>query len=133
MPKGWIINHDYTGTPMTNILLVEDNIDMQILLRDWENWGGHRVIFGRTGQEGLEALYAAEQPPDLIISDLTMPNMDGLELLQAVRQNPRWENIRFVIMSANPQDERLKSHEANGLHGVLPKPFSLEELNRLLS
>ena len=118
---------------MTNILLVEDNIDMQILLRDLLEWGGHQVTPGRTGQEGLEALYAAEQPPDLIISDLTMPMMDGLELLQAVRQNPHWENIRFIIMSANPQDERLKSQVASGLHGILPKPFSLEELNRLLS
>lgn len=118
---------------MANILLVEDNIDMQGLLRDLLVWGGHDVAFGRTGQEGLEVLYAAPQPPDLIISDLTMPQMDGLELLQAVRQNPGWADIRFIIMSANPQDDRLKTHEADGLHGVLPKPFSLEELSRLLS
>jgi CheY-like chemotaxis protein len=118
---------------MTNILLVEDNVDMQNLLRDLLEWGGHNVSFGRTGQEGLQALYATPQPPDLIISDLVMPTMDGLELLQAVRQNPNWKHIRFIIMSANLQDERLKSHEANGLYGILPKPFSLEELNRLLS
>lgn len=117
---------------MTNILLVEDNIDMQILLCDLLEWGGHQVIFGRTGQEGLEALNNSQPPPDLIISDLTMPMMDGLELLQAVRQNPNWKNIRFIIMSANPHDERLSTSEAYGLNGILPKPFSLDELNLLM-
>jgi CheY-like chemotaxis protein len=117
---------------MTNILLVEDNIDMQLLLRDLLEWGGHQVIFGRTGQEGLEALYNSQQAPDLIISDLTMPMMDGLELLRAVRQNPRWEHVRFIIMSANPHDERLSTPEADGLNGILPKPFSLDELNLLM-
>jgi two-component system chemotaxis response regulator CheY len=124
---------DITKAPMTNILLVEDNLDMQTLLRDLLEWGGHQVMLGRTGQEGLEALQTAQLPPDLIISDLTMPYMDGLELFQAVRQNPKWAHIRFIIMSANPQDERLKSRQAGDLNGVLPKPFSLEELNRLLS
>jgi two-component system, chemotaxis family, chemotaxis protein CheY len=118
---------------MTQILLVEDNIDMQLLLRDLLEWGGHRVLFGRTGQEGLEVMYSAEPPPDLIISDLTMPAMDGLELLQAVRQNPSWNDVRFVIMSANTMDERLNTDEANGLDGVLPKPFSLDELHRILT
>jgi len=117
---------------MTHILLVEDNVDMQMLLRDLLEWGGHQVIYGRTGEEGLQALRSAKSTPDLIISDLTMPTMDGLELLQAVRQNPNWARIRFIIMSANPQDERLQGHQANGLDGVLPKPFSLEELQRLL-
>ena len=117
---------------MTNILLVEDNVDMQMLLRDLLEWGGHQVMFGRTGQEGLDALYNTQAPPDLIISDLTMPMMDGLELLQAVRQNPNWEHIRFIIMSANPHDERLSTPEAQGLNGILPKPFSLDELNLLM-
>lgn len=117
---------------MTHILLVEDNMDMQTLLRDLLEWGGHQVIFGRNGEEGLAALHDAEPLPALIISDLTMPAMDGLQLLQAVRQNPNWSHIRFIIMSANPQDERLQTDEANGVAGILPKPFSLEELQRLL-
>jgi CheY-like chemotaxis protein len=118
---------------MTNILLVEDNIDMQLLLRDLLVWGGHEVIAGRTGQEGLDALNEANTLPDLIISDLTMPMMDGLELFQAVRQNPNWSDIRFIIMSANPQDERLSNGHVRGLNGILPKPFSLDELNRFLN
>lgn len=117
---------------MSHILLVEDNMDMQTLLHDLLQWGGHQVSFGRTGEEGMEALYNAQPLPDLIISDLTMPAMDGLQLYQAVRQNPNWSHIRFIIMSANPQDERLQTDEAHGLNGVLPKPFSLEELQRLL-
>jgi CheY-like chemotaxis protein len=118
---------------MASILLVEDHADMQIMLGDLLQWGGHQVLFGRTGEEGLDTLKHANHPPDIIISDLYMPAMDGLKFLNAVRQNPDWSNIRFVIMSANPHDERLASHEANGLNGVLPKPFTLEDINHILT
>lgn len=116
---------------MPSILLVEDNADMQILLRDLLEWGGHHVASGRNGVEGLELLQSADVPPEIIISDLTMPSMDGLELLRQVRCNPRWSHIRFIIMSANPYDNRLQSGQP-GLNGILPKPFSLEELNAVV-
>lgn len=117
---------------MPSILLVEDNPDMQTLLRDLLEWGGHRVAAGRNGQEGLEILQSSDVPPEIIISDLTMPAMDGLELLTRVRRNPRWANVRFFIMSANPYDYRLQNDQP-GLNGVLPKPFSLEELTAIVS
>lgn len=117
---------------MYNILLVEDNADMQSLLRDLLEWGGHAVLSGRTGVEALDVLNTTHETPDVIISDLTMPQMDGITFLSHVRQNPAWENVRFILMSANPYDARLKAGTAVGADGVLPKPFSLEDLTQLL-
>jgi CheY-like chemotaxis protein len=117
---------------MASILLLEDHADMQAMLRELLEWDGHHVSFGRTGEEGLDVLQDTQRLPDLIISDLLMPMMDGLEFLVEVRKNPAWADIRFVIMSANPADERLTGPEAAGLDGILPKPFTVEELNRIL-
>jgi CheY-like chemotaxis protein len=117
---------------MASILLLEDHSDMQVMLRELLEWDGHQVASGRTGEEGLEVLHESDCLPDLIISDLLMPAMDGLEFLGEVRKNPTWAGIRFVIMSANPADERLTGPEGASLDGILPKPFTVEELNRYL-
>jgi CheY-like chemotaxis protein len=116
---------------MSHILLVEDNIDMQTLLRDMLVWAGHQVSLGRTGQEALEAMQAGTSP-DVIISDLTMPRMDGITLYRHVRSNPCWSAVRFLIMSANIYDERLQSEEAAGLDGIIPKPFTTDDLKEFL-
>lgn len=116
---------------MPHILLVEDNIDMQTLLREMLEWAGHHVSLGRTGQEALDVLQAGTSP-DIIISDLTMPRMDGITLYHHVRANPRWARVRFLIMSANVHDERLQTEEAVGLDGIIPKPFNPDDLNKFL-
>lgn len=118
---------------MSHILLVEDNADMQTLLCELLQWGGHTVITGRTGQEALEALSNTRQLPELIISDLNMPRLDGIGLLDAVRKNPTWNCVTFIMMSANINDERLTLDIVRSLDGVIPKPFSLDDLNVFLS
>jgi len=118
---------------MANILLIEDNTDMRMLLTEVLELGGHQVACGRSGEEGLKALTAASTLPDLIISDLMMPGIDGIALFQQVRSDARWSGVRFVMMSANPHDDRLQLASRNGLDGILPKPFSLDALDMILS
>lgn len=118
---------------MSHILLVEDNRDMQTLLCELLDYGKHTVLTGRTGVEALQVMNKTAQLPELIISDLNMPALDGLGLLAAVRQNPAWAKIAFVIMSANINDDRLTQEVINDLDGVIPKPFSLDDLNDVLS
>lgn len=117
---------------MSHILLVEDNPDMQMLLCELLRWGEHTVMTGRTGQEALDVLQETGTLPELIVSDLNMPRLDGIGLLMAVRQHPAWKQIPFVIMSANVHDERLTDDIIQELDGVIPKPFSLEDLNMIL-
>lgn len=116
---------------MANILLVEDNAEMRVLLQDILQWGGHQVTCERTGQDGLTTLLNTDHLPDLIISDLVMPGMDGLAFLQQVRQNPHWSRIRFIIMSGDAQAERLRQSHVSA-DGVLPKPFSLDDLHQII-
>jgi CheY-like chemotaxis protein len=118
---------------MSHILLVEDNADMQKLLCEMLEWGEHRVMTGRTGQEALDVLHNTNELPELIISDLNMPRLDGIGLLQAVRQNPDWNQVAFIMMSANVNDERLTPDIIHSLNGVIPKPFNLDDLNVVLS
>lgn len=99
---------------------------------DLLEWGGHEVVCGRSGDEALERLESLPRLPDAIISDLTMPHMDGITLLRTVRANDRWSSVRFVMMSANLSDPRLTGEASALLDGLLPKPFDLEDLNRLL-
>jgi CheY-like chemotaxis protein len=116
---------------MATILLVDDSTDMRLLLRDLLELNDHQVTMARTGREAL-ALLENGLVPDTIISDIIMPEIDGIELFHHVRQNPDWAAIRFFVMSANPYDERLEAARAAGLDGLLPKPFSLNDLKRLL-
>jgi two-component system chemotaxis response regulator CheY len=118
---------------MSHILLVEDNPDMQKLLCEMLVFGDHTVLTGRTGQEALDVLQDAQTLPELIISDLNMPRLDGIGLLDAVRNNPNWKDVAFVIMSANVNDERLTPDVIASLDGIIPKPFNLDDLNGLLS
>jgi CheY-like chemotaxis protein len=117
---------------MASILLVEDNAEMQAILRELLEYGGYEVFCGRNGLEGLEALNGLSYAPDIIISDIKMPGMDGVVFFQRVRENPAWNDARFVLMTADPYDARLKTDLANRLDGILPKPFSVEQFNDIL-
>lgn len=117
---------------MTSILLVEDNAEMQTILRELLEFAGYHVACGRNGIEGLQMLNSIDYPLDIIISDIKMPGMDGVVFLQNVRGNAAWNDIRFVFMTADPHDARLKTDAANGLNGILPKPFTLDQLNEVL-
>ena len=117
---------------MPSILLVEDHPDMRSLLSDLLELGGYQVLTGRTGNEGLQALKAAESLPEAVISDLNMPQMDGLSLFDAIRTNPAWNPIRLILMSADPHDERLLTAEQHGVDALIPKPFSIQQLQDIL-
>lgn len=118
---------------MTTVLLLEDNADMLILLTQVLEWGNYEVIPAYSGKQGLEYLQAAEAPPDVIVSDLLMPEMDGIALIKAVRSNPDWSKIPFIVMSAfdSPEDQ-LSAIEA-GADAFLVKPFALDKFRALLT
>jgi CheY-like chemotaxis protein len=117
---------------MPSILLLEDNADMLTLLSQVLEWGGHQVIAGRNGTEGLALLSAVDSAPGLIICDMLMPGMDGTAFLGHIRSNPAWSNIPFVMMSARSTDEERQGALTLGANGFLTKPFSLDDFNALL-
>ena len=111
--------------PATHILVADDNADM----RDYVT----RLLSARwtvrATADGLQALDAARaRPPDLIISDIMMPGLDGFELLARLRADPRTGTIPIILLSARAGEEsRIEGLEA-GADDYLVKPFSAREL-----
>jgi len=117
---------------MPNILLLEDNADMLTMLSQVLEFGGYHVLTGRNGKEGIEWLSQADFLPQMIISDLYMPGMDGTALLEQVRRHPDWSRIPFVMMSASNSETERQAILDSGAHGFLTKPFSLDDFNAIL-
>jgi DNA-binding response OmpR family regulator len=118
---------------MTRILLLDDNIEMVTMLRLVLEQRGYEVVWGRHGDDGLKLLNQSKHNPDLIISNLLMPTMDGLAFLDRVRGNTNWSSIPFIMMSAISSEERKRAVFDHGADAFLSKPFRYEDLNKTLN
>ena len=107
------------------ILVADDNADMRLYLR--QLLGAHWQV--ETVADGAAALQAAAaRPPDLILSDVMMPGMDGFALLAQLRSDPRWREIPVILLSARAGDEARIEGMGSGADDYLVKPFSGREL-----
>ncbi len=109
-----------------NILVVEDNEIMLDGIRDILEMAGYRVITSLDGQEALE--WMEQHVPDLIVSDIMMPRMDGYQLFSAVRANPKWISIPFIFLTAKDQRIDVRLGKQLGADDYLTKPFEPEDL-----
>ncbi|RYZ54668.1 MAG: response regulator [Sphingobacteriales bacterium] len=110
-----------------NILLVEDDeLDVIDIRRTLDKM---KIVYhlehARNGEEGLKALSEATQLPDIILADINMPKMTGLEFLQSVRANQDWKSLKAFIITTS--DEKVDREEARrlGVSGYIVKPFKL--------
>ncbi|MEW5987931.1 MAG: response regulator [Chloroflexota bacterium] len=121
-------------TRPTTILLVEDDRSLLNGISDLLELAhiGYeiRVITAETGVAALAAM--ADQLPDLIISDIMMPMMNGLELLGRVRQNPEWMNIPFIFLTAKGAKQDIREGRMSGADLYITKPFSSSDLVELV-
>lgn len=114
-----------TSAIIHQILLVEDNADMQAYVSGIIKQTGN-IRMASDGIEALEILKTTE--PDLIISDLMMPNMDGYAFVRELEQDARLRNIPVIILTARPFiDDKLQLLRA-GVVDYITKPFNAEEL-----
>lgn len=109
-----------------NILIVEDNPDVRSYLRDELQGIGYQVSQAVDGKEGIAI--ARQSQPDLIISDVMMPNMDGFQLAEAIRADTNSSHIPLILLTAKASEEsRIKGLKI-GIDDYLTKPFSAREL-----
>jgi len=113
---------------MSRIFVVDDEPDVIELLRTILEAEGFEVEAATDGRSALPRI--VDRPPDLLLLDLMMPDMDGFELLKLVRQDPRGRDVRVLILSARtaPQDQ-LESLQL-GANAYVFKPFSPRDLVR---
>ncbi len=82
-----------------------------------------------TSNDGLAALRdLTAKPVHLVISDYNMPGLDGLGLLQQLRQNPATEKIGFIMITGRAEKEIIERGQQLGMNNYLPKPFTPEQL-----
>ena len=106
---------------MKTILLVEDEVDIAEVLCDVLELEGHRVVIAFDGRQGLDR--ARERAPDLVITDLMMPVMDGIEMIERIRALPGLGKAPVIAISAANYD---------GDEVFLRKPFDVYELIALV-
>jgi two-component system, sensor histidine kinase and response regulator len=111
---------------MAHILLIEDTIALRQETAEILRFEGHDVTTAEHG--GIGIARAEECPPDLVISDLMMPEVDGYETLAAFRANPKLATIPFVCLTARSERQSMRRAMELGADDFLSKPFSASEL-----
>jgi DNA-binding response OmpR family regulator len=113
--------------PRLRLLIVEDNDDLRAFLVSILS-SDYSVIQAENGRKGLEK--ALQQQPDFILTDVMMPEMDGLEMVHRIKENPDTSHIPIVILSAKASlDDRIEGLKA-GVNDYITKPFSATYLKQ---
>lgn len=110
-------------TPCRTILIVEDDPPLRGFLRMGLRTQGFSVHEAETGQRGI--IEAGNRKPDLILLDLGLPDLDGMELVKAVR---KWSKVPIIVLSARSHESQKVEALDAGADDYLTKPFSLNEL-----
>ena len=107
------------------LLVVEDNLELLMLMQQLLK-STYRVYIARNGKEALKII--KEKELDLIISDIMMPEMDGLELTRTIKSDPNYNHLPIILLTAKTQEEDIKEALQNGADEYLKKPFRLGDL-----
>lgn len=125
LPRYWrkkIYFQNEVLTMLARILFAEDEPDIQQITQiALDTVGGYSVKACASGQEAIDAV--VEFAPDLIILDVMMPGLDGLDTLKKLREIPEVRNTPIVFMTAKAQPKEVMHFKSLGAKGVITKPF----------
>ena len=125
------LSHERRSFPPHKILIVDDVQPIAFIVAALLRSYGQEV---RTAGSGLEALALIEQEkPELILSDISMPEMTGHELAQAIRRRPEWDDIRLIAVTGYGQESDRKEAAGAGFNSHIVKPIRKEDIERLLA
>lgn len=109
-----------------HILVVDDDERIAKIVEINLRRAGYRVSIARDGEQALAAV--AAEVPDLVLLDVTMPRMDGIETLRRLRADPATATLPIVMVTARAQDEDIFEGRRSGANHYLTKPFGPLEL-----
>ena len=119
---------DKTGL---KILVVDDSKSIRLTLEEGLSMEGYLVLTAKNGKMALERIH--DNRPDLILSDVYMPEMDGLELCAILHGDPRYSDIPFVVMSTENDAANMRHMMRFGAAAFIIKPFNIEQLMMTLN
>ena len=112
------------------VLVVDDTVDTRELLHLYLKSAGYTVLLAADGGEGLYR--AKSDGPDLIITDITMPNLDGYGMIRELRAPEQFADILIIALTAYGEEQLEKAREA-GANEAVSKPMNLEDLVGLVN
>lgn len=115
-----------------SILLVEDNpLDVDLTLRAFSKRKlANPVTIARDGEEAMQLIDGwerGEMPPALILLDLKLPKVDGLEVLARLKQHPKFRTIPVVMLTTSAEDRDVQAAYALGVNSYIVKPVSFDK------
>ena len=113
-----------------HILVVEDNLDNYELVRTILEMVGYDTFLAINGRDGVNA--ARKQKPDLILMDMSLPEMDGWEATKLIRQNPESAHIPMIALTVHTLPVERKRALDAGIDAYLPKPYDAGQLIRVV-
>ncbi|SIT69512.1 response regulator receiver protein [Ectothiorhodosinus mongolicus] len=109
-----------------SILVVDDEPNIVLSLEFLFREAGYDVRVARDGEAALEAVKS--DPPDLILLDVMMPKRDGYDVCQTIRENPAWNDISIIMLTAKGRQIEKEKGLAMGADDYVTKPFSTREI-----
>lgn len=108
------------------VLVVDDEPNIVLSLEFLMKKAGFEVEVARNGREALAAL--DREPPDLLLLDVMMPEIDGFEVCERIRSRPEWQATKIVMLTARGRESERERGLALGADAYVTKPFSTREL-----
>ena len=117
---------------MAKIIAVDDSASMRQMVGFTLKGAGHEVFDASDGVEALK-LAKEQQSVDLVISDINMPNMDGISLIKELRQLPNYKFTPILMLTTESGTDKKMEGKAAGATGWIVKPFNPEQLLATIS
>lgn len=108
------------------VLIVDDEVNIVISLEFLLKQAGYELAIARDGQDALTQI--ATFQPDLILLDVMMPHINGFEVCRRVRENPAWQTIKIIMLTAKGREVEMTKGLNLGADAYVIKPFSTKEL-----
>lgn len=108
------------------ILIVDDEISILVPLKFLLEKNNFNVTLAQSGKDAFDAI--EKKKPDLILLDIMLPDLDGYEIFQMIRQNPQWDDIKVICLTAKNRDVDIAKGLNLGVDAYITKPFSNEDL-----
>jgi two-component system chemotaxis response regulator CheY len=121
------------GMPV-DVLIVDDSAAIRKILQrvlTQTNLALGKVLEAADGREAIEAM--KQQPVGLILSDINMPNMDGLQLLSELKANDQWKNVPVLMISTEGSQAKVMEAVQLGAKGFVRKPFTADQIKEKLA
>ena len=113
------------------VLVVDDSPTMRQMVAFTLSNAGFTVVEAGNGKEAMGKIGGGTKP-DLVVTDLNMPEMDGITLIQEIRKNPALKFMPILMLTTESSDDKKKAGQAAGATGWVVKPFNPEQMLKVI-